>query len=66
MKSRRIHECLENESGGTEYDVWTELGGLLSWPLKWTSKDEKIGMLFDETYMSLKDFVEGKQDAAAA
>lgn len=26
MKSRKIHELVENESGGTEYDCWTELG----------------------------------------
>jgi hypothetical protein len=66
MKSRRIHEFVENESGGTEYNSWLELGGLFSWPLKWTSGDKKIGVLFDETFKSLKDFVEDKPDAAAA
>lgn len=62
MKSRRIHELVENEKGETEYDSWTEFGGLLSWPLKWTSGDKKIGILFDETFKSLKEFVEGKED----
>ena len=59
MRSRRIQEFVENESGGTEYDSWTELGGLFSYPLKWSSIDKKIGVLFDGAFKSLKEFVEG-------
>jgi hypothetical protein len=65
MKSRRIHELVENESGGTEYDSWTELGGFFSWPLTWTSGDKKIGVLFDGAFQSLKEFVEGGGKVAA-
>lgn len=62
MKSRRIHEFVENENGETEYGSWTEFGGLFGWPLKWTGGDKKIGILFDETFLSLKEYAEKKED----
>jgi hypothetical protein len=59
-KSRPIHEFVGNESGGTENDSWTELGRLFSYPLRWSSGDKKIGLLFDGAFQSLKKFVEGR------
>jgi hypothetical protein len=66
MKSRRVHEFVEGENGQTEYNSWTELGGLFAWPLKWASGDSKIGVFFDETFKSLKEFVEGGATVAVS
>jgi hypothetical protein len=36
--------------------------GLFGWPLKWTGGDKKIMILFDETFQSLKEYAEKKED----
>jgi len=57
MRSRRIHEFTES-GRGTSYNCWTELGGLLSWLLMWTSAAGKLKESFDQTFDSLKQYIE--------
>lgn len=60
MRTRRVHEFVENGNGGTEYNSWTELGGSLAWIVKWTSGDRKMMSFFEKSFEGLKAYVEGQ------
>lgn len=58
-----MHEVVENRSGGTEYNCWSEFGGVFAYPMKWMGGNEGLGVLFDETFQSLKSYTEGKENS---
>lgn len=56
IQSQKTHQFVERD-GKTEYDVWTEMGGLLAWVIRWTAS----GMFktrFQEAFESLKVYLE--------
>jgi hypothetical protein len=58
IQSRRTHQFVEKD-GKTEYETWTEMGGLLAWVVRWTAS----GMFrkrFDEAFASLKVYLESR------
>jgi hypothetical protein len=66
---RAVHEeqadtriCGDRERG---YRV-RFLDGLFPYPLRWLSRDKKIGLLFDGAFQSLKKFIEGGGKVAAS
>jgi hypothetical protein len=63
IQSQRTHQFVER-NGTTEYESWTEMGGLLAWLVRWTSS----GMFrtrFDEAFASLKVYLESRSSAGA-
>lgn len=55
----RIQDFTEIDGGtGTRYDSWTEIGGAGAWLAKFIETGKKIERLFDETFLSFKEFVE--------
>jgi len=60
MKSRRVLEFVETAPGAqtTEYDSFTEIGGLLAWPVKWFMGSEKLEKDFEGAHESLKRYLE--------
>ncbi|OKL60050.1 hypothetical protein UA08_04974 [Talaromyces atroroseus] len=60
MRTRRVHEFVASGNGQTEYNSWTELGGLLAWIVKWTSGDRKMKSLFEKSFEGLKVYVESE------
>jgi hypothetical protein len=61
IQSRRTHHFVERD-GKTEYETWTEMGGLLAWVVRWTAS----GMFkkrFQEAFESLKVYLENRVSA---
>ena len=63
IQSRRTHQFVEKD-GSTEYDAWTEMGGLAAWVVKWTASG-MFKLRFDEAFKSLKVYLEGKGEGGA-
>jgi len=57
MNSRRTHEFVERD-GGTEYQCWTELGGLFALAPRWTSGPKTMEKGLDSALVSLKKYLE--------
>ena len=65
LKVLRIQDFTEAEGGkGTRYDSWTEIGGGGAWLAKFLGVEKKIGSLFDETFVSMKAYVESRKGKA--
>lgn len=59
MKVFRVQEFTELEGGkGTKYESWTDIGGASAWLVKLVGIDKKIERLFDESFVSMKDYIE--------
>jgi hypothetical protein len=61
IQSRRTHQFVERD-GRTEYDAWTEMGGLLAWVVRWTASGI-FQLRFQEAFESLKACLEGRVNA---
>jgi len=59
LQSRRTLHFVERD-GGTEYDAWTEMGGLLAWVLRLTGSG-LFERRFQEATEGLKDYLEGRR-----
>ncbi|KAE9374802.1 hypothetical protein N431DRAFT_405798 [Stipitochalara longipes BDJ] len=56
LQSQRTHQFVERD-GKTEYDSWTEMGGLLAWVVRWTASG-MFKQRFQEAFESLKVHLE--------
>ncbi|PMD43675.1 hypothetical protein L207DRAFT_423259 [Hyaloscypha variabilis F] len=63
MQSRRTHQFVEKD-GVTEYDSWTEMGGLLAWVVRWMASG-LFKKRFQEAFESLKVYLESKGNSDA-
>jgi hypothetical protein len=61
IQSRRTHHFVEN-GGKTEYEAWTEMGGLMAWVVRWTASG-LFKKRFQEAFKSLKGYLESHVSA---